>query len=200
MNDSDADYLASPVPNSPSCSAATEGSPEVNDLHTFVRDMIGLSFSDARNSITQLLEANSHLSVNDRDAYGTTPLQEACEYGCTGAVAALLSLGASRVVCASDGRLPIHVAARRGDLETVKVLLLNDGPSDDAIIQIEMVDAIAGWNALHYSLSAGHIEVAKALLAMHKGSALTSIPRPLLHRDRWGATPLDYLKKKHTLK
>jgi len=77
-------------------------------------------------AIRQHIEAGSDL--NERDAYGSTPLVVAVTFGRTEAARALLEAGADPEIRDNDGSAPLQIAAFLGHTEIVRLLL--DGGAD----------------------------------------------------------------------
>lgn len=72
-------------------------------------------------AIRQHIEAGSYL--NERDAYGSTPLIVAVTFGRTEAARLLLEAGADPEIANNDGSAPLQIAAFLGHTEIVRALL-----------------------------------------------------------------------------
>ena len=78
----------------------------------------------------------------------------------------LLPRGADPTRRGSNGSLPLHLAARRGNEEIVKVLL------DQSSVQVDVKDG-SGKTALHLACSEGHKNVCQILLNF--GASITEV-------------------------
>jgi CubicO group peptidase (beta-lactamase class C family) len=72
-------------------------------------------------AIRRLIKAGADL--NEKDAYGSTPLAIAATFGKTEAAKALIDAGADLTVTSNDGSTPLHIAAFFGRTEIVTALL-----------------------------------------------------------------------------
>jgi ankyrin repeat protein len=117
---------------------------------------------------------NRGADVNARNQAGSTPLTEAVRLGNDAVVALLLQRSAKpNVVEASTGKAPLHVAAARGQL-TIVDLLLKHGALVDGIDS-------RGETALCYALREGRT---KTVAALRAAGGTTGTPKPLSDPER----------------
>jgi CubicO group peptidase (beta-lactamase class C family) len=74
--------------------------------------------------IQQYIASGSDL--NQKDAYGSTPLIIATTFGKTEEAKTLIEAGADLSISNNDGSAPLHIAALFGRMEILRVLLAND--------------------------------------------------------------------------
>ena len=108
--------------------------------------------------IEELIEKGASVDARSRD--GSTPFHLAVYNGYSGAALILLGLGANRFMTMVDstkhGTKPLHLAALKGHMHIVFVLLCADCP-------IDVVD-FNGSSALHYAAIGGAVEVIGVLI------------------------------------
>lgn len=73
--------------------------------------------------VDALIKAHSDINVRDRN--GNTPLYNAAQINNNASIALLLSAGASADISNNSKQKPLHIAALKGSLEAVKLLLQN---------------------------------------------------------------------------
>ncbi|XRM43420.1 hypothetical protein ABZX51_006597 [Aspergillus tubingensis] len=78
-----------------------------------------------------------NINPNERDHTGRTPLQLACLTSTSDIVQCLLDHGARMISRLADGRTALHLAAARGDLEMVRVLLHKSKQNETEQAQLE---------------------------------------------------------------
>ncbi|KAL7657596.1 hypothetical protein ACMYSQ_003768 [Aspergillus niger] len=81
--------------------------------------------------------AEEMIDPNDRDHTGRTPLQLACLASTSDIVQCLVDHGARMISRLADGRTALHLAAARGDLEMVRVLLRKSKQNESEQAQLE---------------------------------------------------------------
>ena len=99
-------------------------------------------------------------NLNARDNDGVTPVLKAmhpAEHGDIEMLEKLLNAGASPNLAADDGEFPLHLAARRGELEMVRLLV-----EADAILDAE--HSVTGQSALAAARANNRADVAQFLL------------------------------------
>jgi CubicO group peptidase (beta-lactamase class C family) len=103
---------------------AEQGSSLEDGSQTRARPDVGLHLAVLQgdeDTIRQHIEAGS--DINEKDAYGSTPLVVAATFGRTAAAEMLLEALADPEIPNNDGSAPLHVAAFLGHTEIVKALL-----------------------------------------------------------------------------
>lgn len=123
------------------------------------------AFHDQLPSVGLLLQAGARVDATDRD--GWTPLFDACAEGSTDVIASLLWHGASRRRVDRKGRGLLHVAAERGHLPAVIVLL------ESGRIDVDRRYGNSQSSALDVAAIAGHVDVLRALVE-HGGAQVNS--------------------------
>ncbi|OJJ66542.1 hypothetical protein ASPBRDRAFT_200862 [Aspergillus brasiliensis CBS 101740] len=81
--------------------------------------------------------AEEMMDPNHRDHTGRTPLHLACLTSTSDIVQCLVDHGARMISRLADGRTALHLAAARGDLETVRVLLRKSKQNEAEQAQLE---------------------------------------------------------------
>ncbi|KAL5995773.1 hypothetical protein ACLOJK_025843 [Asimina triloba] len=125
-------------------------------LHTAVR-------SGQQAVVTEILSGASGEQLDDlllkQNHAGETPLFVAAEYGYVDVVREMIKYHdiVSASVKAKNGYDAFHVAARQGDIEVLKVLLM-------AIPELSMTVDLSNTTALHTAATQGHLEVVSFLL------------------------------------
>ena len=122
-----------------------------------------------------LLENNWSL-LNARDRWMWTPLHYAARYGTSQVVEYLVSLGLDIEAQTPLGLTACHLAAARGDIQSLKSLMYVGQP--DSIISNRTKK---GRTPLHFAAESGHLEVARILLRAGADP---------MARDEKGYTPL----------
>lgn len=97
------------------------------------------------------------LNVNYRQADGNTALHEAAEKGHLDIVQYLIENGADIHIINSKGEKPIHIAAQYGNKDILECLILKD-------TNIDEVNNINGWTALHYAIQNLHLDIVQYLV------------------------------------
>jgi ankyrin repeat protein len=122
-------------------------------------------------SIMQRLLRNPNIDCNIEDASGCTALHYAAAStvsSCNStAVGQLLARGADPSVRDKKGHTPLHVAARKGNLEAVQQLL---AAGADASARIDGL----GWTALRLAAAAGYIDVVQVLIPLGMQDAVSA--------------------------
>lgn len=158
---------------------------EFTILHKIVLGMVGSNLSEQLELSTE--------KVNTKDSDGYTPLAWAAARGDHKSVDILFRHGASITVTNNFNQQPIHLAARTGNVETVRVLVSNGADvnvqepetnmtplhyaaecQDNAIHVQELADLGAcidgrhhrGWTPLHWTCWRGYRSSMEALLAL----------------------------------
>ncbi|HOZ72976.1 MAG TPA: ankyrin repeat domain-containing protein [Spirochaetales bacterium] len=140
------------------------------------------SDADGRSVIRVILEAKPSIdfielalaagaSVDDRDAFGRSPLHVAATNGYAEIAELLVAAGADRFVRDSGGATPAVIALSRGD--AMIAALFGASPNDADYL---------GETALHYAAAGGLDRAAQALLALEADTA---------RRNAAGETPAD---------
>ncbi len=111
--------------------------------------------------ITRLLLAEME-NVNVQDMLGTTPLLSAAASGSADVLKALLDYGADVNIPNNDQETPVWAATANGYGDFVRFLLEND--RSDAIVDVNVPDAIQQQTPLHLAAGRGDIYLAKLLL------------------------------------
>ena len=89
---------------------------------------------------------------------GSTPLHVAAQKGSLEALIILLENNFNLNAKDGDGKTPLILAVNNGHIEIVKYLLNNSN------CNLQAKDRNNGWNALHFGISNGNLEVVKLLL------------------------------------
>ena len=99
----------------------------VSVVASYLRHMLGFGHKTTKRSLSEEAESGSPDSIsewlrngsdpNEKDAYGYTPLVNACMRGCVKSVRTLISHGANVNMKATHGYTPLHTASQ------VRVLL-----------------------------------------------------------------------------
>ena len=125
---------------------------------------------------------NNNVEVNHLDRWGGSALADAVRHGHRQCAVELHRAGGKLMYDEVRASSELCEAARRGDLETIK-LLLDCGINGDAADYDQRT-------MLHLAASMGHKHIVD-YLAMRRCVTLTS-------KDRWGGTPLDdAIREKH---
>ena len=109
---------------------------------------------DTPEIVDQLVRAGANLNVTSR--YNITPLMLASENGSAAMVERLLRAGADPNA-SPRGDSPLMIAARTGDVETVKMLLAHRA-------DVNVNEPVRGQTALMWAVAEAHAGVAKALI------------------------------------
>lgn len=88
-----------------------------------------------------------------------TPLHGGAKYSRSAAVRMLTDAGANCRALDSDGKLPLHWAAEKGDLKTFRVLLGADPDMD-----VNSLDGVLRRTPLHFAAVEGHRSIVEMLL------------------------------------
>ena len=131
--------------------------------------------------------------IDARDGSGSTALFVACEQGRADVVSCLMHKGSDLSISNSDGEHPLYIAALRGHLRCVEVLLsftmnwrqyrFSDGWSP-------LHAACIGWSDSHHN----HLSIARLLLST--SSDQEEIYRMLSATNRYGQTPIHLAARK----
>ena len=94
----------------------------VSVVASYLRHMLGLGHKTTKRSLSEEAESGSPDSIsewlrngsdpNEKDAYGYTPLVNACMRGCIKSVRTLISHGANVNMKATHGYTPLHTASQ----------------------------------------------------------------------------------------
>ncbi|XP_068755474.1 transient receptor potential cation channel subfamily A member 1-like [Montipora capricornis] len=116
--------------------------------------------------VDALLDQGAEINIGTRE-YRWTPLHLACRFNCLSTVVdVLLPRGADPRLRGKNGSMSIHLAARKGNEEIIKVLL------DQPTVQVDAKDG-SGKTALHLACSEGHVKICQILL--NYGADITTV-------------------------
>ena len=111
---------------------------------------------DDRELMRKTLEAGE--DVTQVNAYMRTPLHKAAYYsGAPEVIASLISRGADVNAVDRGNWTALHLAARNGHVEAMRLLL-------DAGTRMDVRDTKHGWTALHLAVIAGNVDGARLLV------------------------------------
>ncbi|KAL1298547.1 hypothetical protein HN51_042881 [Arachis hypogaea] len=168
------------------------------------------SLSVLRETLTGIEDQEElHELLARQNQDGETPLYVAAEYGYVDLVRELIQLYdlADAGIKARNGFDALHIAAKQGDLDIVKILM-------EAHPELSMTVDQSNTTALHTAATQGHVEIVKLLLEAGKGLATiaksngktalhsaarnghVAVVKVLLEQDREIATRID--KKRQT--
>lgn len=101
---------------------------------------------------------------------GVSQLHRACRHGMAGVVTALLKADADHgpYQADSEGRLPIHVACKVGDLDTVKAVLT------DKLLMLESRGNVSRYGVTPLLEACGHGHVAVVRYLLEKGASINA--------------------------
>ena len=140
--------------------------------------------------VKSLLERGA--DINDRDAYGGTPLYRAAAQGNVEVVDLLIEQGAEVDSPNNQGWTPLHIASQPGHLEAARVLI-----DHDANVNARQQNH---WTPIHFSAINDHLELVKLLLEC--GADVHAINdqgetsyQILLRRARGNREMADYLQR-----
>lgn len=139
----------------PSISQAMNEPKKTDEIFNIIEDE-DLDETQKLKKIEELKDLVSQIKL--RDPSGNTPLQLAARYGYTTIVNLLFKYGAGIIIDAQNllGSSALHVAAKNGNVDIVKVLIINK-----ADINKKDLD---GLTAFHWACRRGYQEVVKLLL------------------------------------
>ncbi|XP_057731620.1 ankyrin repeat-containing protein At5g02620-like [Arachis stenosperma] len=176
-------------------------------LHSAARSGSLSVLRETLSGIEDQEELHELLARQNQD--GETPLYVAAEYGYVDLVRELIQLYdlADAGIKARNGFDALHIAAKQGDLDIVKILM-------EAHPELSMTVDQSNTTALHTAATQGHVEIVKLLLEAGKGLATiaksngktalhsaarnghVAVVKVLLEQDREIATRID--KKRQT--
>ncbi|CAJ1956066.1 unnamed protein product [Sphenostylis stenocarpa] len=136
-------------------------------LHSAVR---AGNLAVLKNAISGTNEAELHELLAKQNQDGETPLYVAAEYGYVDAVREMIQYYdlADAGIKARNGFDALHIAAKQGDLDVMKILM-------ESHPELSMTVDPSNTTALHTAAMQGHTEVVKFLL--EAGSSLATIAR-----------------------
>ena len=105
------------------------------------------ALSGLKKVVEQLIEK---VKVNSVDYYGRTPLHLAAANGHTDTARQLIKFGSNVNAVDKINQSPLHVAIFQGHLDIVRLLVV-DNKAD-----IDLIDKISGYNALHLAANQGY--------------------------------------------
>lgn len=139
--------------------------PVTATLTSYIKYLLGLSAKPTKRTLSEEAECGTPESIgewlrlgsdaNEIDAYGYTPLVNACLRGCLKSVRILIQSGADINMQAMHGYTPLHAAAQNGYLEIVEQLL-----DSGALLETKNDD---GDTALMLAVRSEHAAVVDAL-------------------------------------
>lgn len=112
--------------------------------------------------VIRILIEKCSVDVNSNSGRSTA-LHGAAKYSRSTAIRMLTDAGANCRALDSDGKIPLHWAAEKGDLKTVRVLLHADPDMD-----VNIFDGVFRRTPLHYAAEEGHRSIVELLL--HRGA------------------------------
>ena len=108
--------------SSPAATASSPLTGPVNAISSYIKHLFGLNVKTTKRTLSEEAECGSPESIqewlrqgsnaNECDAYGYTPLVNACLRGCVKSAKILLSNGADVNLKAMHGYSPLHAAAQ----------------------------------------------------------------------------------------
>jgi CDK inhibitor PHO81 len=104
-----------------------------------------------------LLEDGARIEPLEEGDHNHIPLSLACQYGHKDISLLLLDKGA-KIIPDAEGLTPLHLTARQGHYELLKVLTEHGGAS------LDTQDKYKGWTPIFYAASEGHIECVDVLV------------------------------------
>ncbi len=107
-----------------SCNQSTEQESAADEMKAPTTTILEATFMGNEEAVKEHIAYKSDL--NQKDAYGSTPLHIAATFGKTDVAILLIEAGADLSATSADGSTPLHTAAFFGRTEIVKALLANN--------------------------------------------------------------------------
>jgi ankyrin repeat protein len=116
------------------------GNTPISSITHYLKNLLGLNYKTTKRSLSEEAECGAPDSLqewlrlgsdpNEIDAYGYTPLVNACLRGCIRSVRILVENGANVNMKAMHGYYPLHAAAQNGHTEIVELLIENSAQTE----------------------------------------------------------------------
>lgn len=133
---------------------------QINDKRHAGGSALQIAACNEHAEIVKILISNRSIAIDTTNSRGYTALHTAVSAGHPDIIEVLLKAGADIDKKAEKGNLPLHIAAGKGRLSSVKPLL-----ESGKIRDINAVNE-KGYRALHFAVHEGHADVVKTLLAL----------------------------------